>query len=51
MPARHIKYRFKKEEIIYLLEMKRWEKDLEWIDKHKDDFKDIKSFIQKNKYE
>lgn len=44
VPARLIRYRFGKEEIERLLEIKWWDKDNEWIESHRKDFADIKRF-------
>ncbi|MCM1233274.1 MAG: CatB-related O-acetyltransferase [Ruminococcus flavefaciens] len=44
VPARHIKYRFSKEERDKLLEVQWWDKDLEWIMEHAEEFEDIKKF-------
>lgn len=48
VPAHHIKYRFTKSEIDTLLKIKWWEKDLNWIKTHINDFKDISCFINNN---
>ncbi len=45
VPARHIKYRFTREQIESLLAMKWWEKDLDWIEKHVDDFQNVEVFL------
>ncbi len=41
VPARVIRYRFDKEDIEWLLELKWWNRDEEWIAKHAEFFKDI----------
>lgn len=45
VPARHVKYRFVKEHIEFLLRIKWWNKDLNWIKKHADDFQNIGTFV------
>lgn len=42
VPAKLIRYRFEDEEIKWLLELKWWEKDMNWIMKHAEDFSDIR---------
>lgn len=49
VPAKLIRYRFTKEEIIFLKETKWWDKPEEWIKNNWKDFLDIKQFINKNK--
>lgn len=44
VPARHIRYRFPPEEILFLLKIKWWEKDDKWIAKNWKYFHDIKEF-------
>lgn len=44
VPARHIKYRFQKSEIEFLISLKWWEKDQEWIKKNANLFSDISNF-------
>ena len=46
VPARVLRYRFEKEEIEKLLQVKWWDHDQEWIRKHRDKFRDIKSFLK-----
>lgn len=46
VPARVLRYRFEKEEIEKLLQVKWWNHDQEWIRKHRDKFRDIKSFLK-----
>lgn len=41
VPAHIIRYRFAEEEIRWLLNLKWWDKDFEWIEKHADYFEDI----------
>lgn len=45
VPAKIIKYRFKKEEISFLENNKWWEKDISWIRANADKFDDIERFI------
>ena len=45
VPAKIIKYRFDKETIKKLLNLKWWEKDQEWIKKHADDFADVEKLL------
>jgi len=45
VPARVIRYRFSKEEIDALLELRWWERDDEWFQSHAREFADIKRFI------
>jgi acetyltransferase-like isoleucine patch superfamily enzyme len=47
VPAKTIKYRFKKEHIDFLLKFKWWEKDFKWIEKNAYLFDDIEKFYQK----
>ncbi len=50
-PAKRIKFRFKKEEIDFLLQLKWWNKDLKWIHDNSHLFSDIsklKSHVQRN---
>ena len=47
IPAKHIRYRFKEEEIVFLEEFKWWDKSLEWIDKNSKLMLDIESLYQK----
>jgi len=49
VPAKFIRYRFEKDEIDFLLNIKWWDRDEEWIEKHADLFLDIKKFIKFNK--
>lgn len=42
VPAKVIRYRFGKEEIKWLLELKWWEKDVAWIMQYAEEFRDIK---------
>lgn len=48
VPAKIIKYRFNQEEIDFLLKMKWWDKDLEWLKANKEQFQNIGNFIAKN---
>ena len=45
VPAKIIRYRFNEETIQKLLEMKWWEKDLEWIKNHADNFDDVEQLF------
>lgn len=45
VPAKLIKYRFTENQIEYLLKLKWWDKELEWIKKNKDKFQNIEKFI------
>jgi len=47
VPAKLIKYRFDEGEIIYLQNLKWWDKDLTWLKKNAQYFKDIKELISK----
>ena len=49
VPARLIKYRFTPEEIRFLEEFRWWDKDLEWLKAHKDEFRNIGRFVEGNK--
>lgn len=46
VPAKHIKYRFNKEQISSLLKMKWWNKDWEWIKNNYASFSNINSFLK-----
>lgn len=46
IPAQHIKYRFEKEEREKLLKIQWWNKDLEWIKKHAEEFSNIRKFLK-----
>ena len=46
VPAKHIKWRFTEQEIEFLVKFKWWDKDIAWIKKNSDKFKDIKLFKQ-----
>lgn len=43
VPAKLIRYRFQPEDIEYLLNLSWWNKDEDWIKRHAEDFKDIRS--------
>lgn len=45
VPARVIKYRFEKEEIEFLLNLKWWDKSEDWIRAHVEYFEDIKKLM------
>jgi acetyltransferase-like isoleucine patch superfamily enzyme len=47
VPAKVIKYRFSEEDIEYLLELRWWDKDEEWIKEHAEYFEDIKILKEK----
>ncbi len=49
MPAKHIKYRFEKKYIDFLLEFRWWEKSFEWIEKNAKLFDDIEKLYEKYK--
>lgn len=42
VPAKVIRYRFLESDIQFLMELKWWKKDIEWIKKYADYFADIK---------
>lgn len=46
VPAKVIKYRFSKNEIEKLQEIKIWDKDLKWLKENADKLNDIKNFIK-----
>lgn len=45
VPAKTIKYRFRKEQIAFLKDFKWWDKDLEWIKTNKNLFQNIELFM------
>ncbi len=45
IPAKHIRYRFSAEQIAILEKVKWWEKDLDWLIAHKNEFVHIDSFM------
>lgn len=47
VPAKVIKYRFSEEDVEYLLKLRWWEKDEEWIKEHAEYFEDIKILKEK----
>tara|TARA_B110000037_G_scaffold59533_1_gene72910 strand:- start:5467 stop:6192 length:726 start_codon:yes stop_codon:yes gene_type:complete len=49
VPAKHLRYRFTKDKIEFLLSLKWWEKDKKWIKNNANLFSNINDF-QKNKY-
>lgn len=49
VPAKVIKYRFEKEEIEFLENLKWWDKDIKWLEENVEFFSDIKLFIKKFK--
>ncbi|MEQ1732910.1 MAG: CatB-related O-acetyltransferase [Bacteroidia bacterium] len=48
VPAKVIKYRFTPEQITYLQQLKWWDKELEWLKKHKNEFQNIDSLVALN---
>ena len=46
VPARLIRYRFDEEDISFLMKLKWWEKDVEWICGYAEYFDDIKRLMQ-----
>lgn len=46
VPAKHIKFRFEKEEIIKLQEFKWWNKDIQWIKNNSIHFTDKNKFLK-----
>lgn len=46
-PAKHVRYRFSKEEIEYLMAFKWWDKDEQWLRENYMDFHDVKLFCEK----
>lgn len=42
VPAKHIRFRFEPDEINFLLDLKWWDKDIEWIEQNRNRFLDIK---------
>jgi serine acetyltransferase len=46
IPAKHIRFRFEKEEIEYLQTMKWWNKDIIWIKENAEKFENIKHFYK-----
>lgn len=51
VPAKIIRYRFTQEEILFLEKLQWWNKPLEWIVQHSEDFSSIKGLIEKIKME
>lgn len=49
VPAKIIKYRFSKEEIIYLLNLKWWDKDIDWLSENVNCFNDIENLMRTEK--
>lgn len=47
-PGKHVKYRFLKEEIDFLLKLKWWDKSDEWIESNSKNMLDIKELIKQN---
>ncbi|HZY39330.1 MAG TPA: CatB-related O-acetyltransferase [Mucilaginibacter sp.] len=48
VPAKHIKYRFERDQINFLLNNKWWEKDLNWLEKNAFMLWDIDEYIRSN---
>jgi len=48
VPARFIRFRFEKDEIEFLMKFKWWDKDIEWIERNKDLFLNIKELTKHN---
>ncbi|MBU9735538.1 CatB-related O-acetyltransferase [Lachnospiraceae bacterium ASD5720] len=46
VPAKIIRFRFEKDDINYLMQLKWWDKDREWIEKHAAYFENIKLLRQ-----
>ena len=46
VPAKVIRYRFTEEQIKKLQEIRWWEKDEQWLEKHADKFREIDTFIR-----
>lgn len=46
VPAKVLKYRFEKDEIEKLLEIRWWDKGEAWIKEHVEEFEDIKVFLK-----
>ncbi|MCK5050748.1 MAG: CatB-related O-acetyltransferase [Candidatus Cloacimonetes bacterium] len=46
VPAKEIRKRFNEDEIIFLLDLKWWDKDLKWIYENKEKFNDINIFTE-----
>jgi acetyltransferase-like isoleucine patch superfamily enzyme len=49
VPAKLIKYRFTEEQMVQLNKLQWWNKDLEWLKKHKDEFSNIDTFVKLNR--
>ena len=45
VPAKHIRYRFEPQEVAFLVDLKWWDKSIEWIEQNVTHFIDIKDFI------
>lgn len=48
IPAKHVKYRFTKDVISRLMDIKWWDKDLDWIKKNSSSFKSVETFLLNN---
>jgi len=46
VPAKLIKYRFTPEQIRYLQDFKWWDRDLDWLKEHKEEFRNIGDFVK-----
>lgn len=49
VPAKVIKYRFEKDEIEFLRQLRWWDKTYDWIEENIEEFKDVKKLMQKVK--
>ena len=47
LPAKHMKWRFNEDEIAFLENFKWWDKPLNWIKEHANDFDSIENFMNK----
>ncbi|MBQ6490022.1 MAG: CatB-related O-acetyltransferase [Solobacterium sp.] len=47
VPAKKIRMRFTEEEIAFLKEFRWWDKDMEWLKAHAEDFEDISTAMKK----
>lgn len=48
VPAKHIRYRFEKNQIEYLLNNKWWDEDIEWLEKHANTLWNINDYLKSN---
>jgi acetyltransferase-like isoleucine patch superfamily enzyme len=49
IPAKHIRYRFTQEQITHLQKTQWWNRDLNWLIEHKDEFLHIQTFMDRVK--